>query len=131
MYQIDVMSRVPVYEQIIDQTEKFILIGILKAGDKIPSVRNLSVELSVNPNTIQKAIAELDRRGLIFSVPGKGCFVSEQAQKALTVSRRKGIKDIKEQLKELCMVGITKQEVLDIVEEVYSESKEDLQHDKS
>ena len=47
MYQIDVMSRIPVYEQIVEQTEKFILAGILCAGDKIPSVRSMSVELSV------------------------------------------------------------------------------------
>ena len=59
MYQIDVMSRTPVYEQIIRQTEDFILKGIVNAGDKMPSVRSLSVELSVNPNTIQKAISEL------------------------------------------------------------------------
>ena len=44
MYQIDVMSRIPVYEQIVEQTEKFILAGILRAGDKIPSVRSMSVE---------------------------------------------------------------------------------------
>ena len=67
MYQIDVMSRTPVYEQIIRQTEEFILKGVLKPGDRMPSVRTLSVELSVNPNTIQKAIAELDRRTLIKS----------------------------------------------------------------
>ena len=53
MYQIDVMSRIPVYEQIVEQTEKFILAGILCAADKIPSVRSMSVELSVNPNTRQ------------------------------------------------------------------------------
>ena len=62
MFQIDIMSRIPVYEQIIRQTEKFILIGVLNAGDKLPSVRQLSAELSINPNTIQKAFTELDRK---------------------------------------------------------------------
>lgn len=119
MYQIDVMSRVPVYEQIVEQTEKFILTGILKEGDKIPSVRNLSVSLSVNPNTIQKAISELDRRGLITSVPGKGCFVSDKAKKALSVVKRNNLEIIREKTEELVMAGIKKEEVIEVIEDVY------------
>ena len=88
MFQIDIMSRIPVYEQLIRQTEKFILLGVLKEGDKLPSVRQLSAELSINPNTIQKAFTELDRRGIIFSVNGRGNFVADKALKALEVSRR-------------------------------------------
>ncbi len=128
MYQIDVMSRVPVYEQIVEQTEKFILTGILKPGDKIPSVRNLSIELSVNPNTIQKSIAELDRRGLIFSVPGKGCFVAEQARKALTAVKRGELKEIRDKIRELAMAGVTREEMLQVIEEIYS-GKEDVSND--
>lgn len=86
MFQIDIMSRIPVYEQLIRQTEKFILLGVLREGDKLPSVRQLSAELSINPNTIQKAFTELDRRGIIFSVNGRGNFVSDKALKALEVS---------------------------------------------
>ena len=55
MFVVDVMSRVPVYEQIIKQVEEQVLTGILKEGDKLPSVRSLSVKLSINPNTIHKA----------------------------------------------------------------------------
>ena len=128
MYQIDVMSRVPVYEQIVEQTEKFILTGILKPGDKIPSVRNLSIELSVNPNTIQNSIAELDRRGLIFSVPGKGCFVAEQAKKALTAVKRGELKEIKDKIRELAMAGVTRDEMLKVIDELYS-GKEDVSND--
>ncbi len=128
MYQIDVMSRVPVYEQIVEQTEKFILTGILKPGDKIPSVRSMSIELSVNPNTIQKSIAELDRRGLIFSVPGKGCFVAEKAKTALTAVKRGELKEIREKIKELALAGVTRDELLAVIDEIYS-GKEDLSND--
>lgn len=128
MYQIDVMSRVPVYEQIVEQTEKFILTGILNSGDKIPSVRNLSIQLSVNPNTIQKAIGELDRRGLIFSVPGRGCFVSDDAKKALSACKRSEMKEIKDRIKELALAGISKEEMVKLIEEVYSD-KEVEAHD--
>lgn len=103
MFQIDIMSRIPVYEQLIRQTEKFILLGVLNAGDKLPSVRQLSAELSVNPNTIQKAFTELDRRGIIFSVNGRGNFVSDKALKALEVSRRSAFSDIKEQIKDFAL----------------------------
>ncbi len=123
MYQIDVMSRVPVYEQIVEQTEKFILTGILNSGDKIPSVRNLSIQLSVNPNTIQKAIGELDRRGLIFSVPGRGCFVSDNAKKALSECKRSEMKEIKDKIKELALAGISKEEMVELIEEIYSDKE--------
>ena len=73
MLYIDVMSRTPVYEQIITQIEKLIGAGIMKEGEQLPSVRSLSIQLSVNPNTIQKAYGELDAKGIIGSVPGKGC----------------------------------------------------------
>lgn len=121
MYRIDVMSRVPVYEQIVEQTEKFILTGILKEGDKIPSVRNLSVSLSVNPNTIQKAVSELDRRGLVTSVPGKGCFISDKAKKSLSVVKRNNLEVIREKTEELVMAGIKKEEVIEVIEEVYEQ----------
>ncbi len=121
MFQIDVMSRTPVYEQLIEQVEKFILTGILSEGDKIPSVRSLSMELSVNPNTIQKAFAELDRRGLISSVPGKGCFVSEKALNVLKVSKRGNLKELSEQVRELSLAGVTREEVISCVNKVFDE----------
>lgn len=120
MYQIDAMSRVPVYEQIVDQTVKFILAGILKPGDRIPSVRNLSIELSVNPNTIQKSLSELDRKGLIFSVPGKGCFVTEEAKALLSAVKKGEMAEIKAKLKELFMAGIKKEELISLIEDIYS-----------
>ena len=122
MYQIDVMSRTPVYEQIIRQTEDFILKGIVNAGDKMPSVRSLSVELSVNPNTIQKAISELDRRGLITSVPGKGGFISENAQGILHEVKTGELESMKTQLQSLKLAGITKEDVINCVNEVFNEA---------
>ena len=124
MYHVDAMSRVPVYEQIVEQTEKFILAGILNPGDKIPSVRNLFIELSVNPNTIQKSILELDRRGLIFSVPGKGCYVAEEARTALSAVKRKKMAEIKDEIKELALAGVTKEEMIELIEEVFTKKEE-------
>lgn len=121
MFQIDVMSRTPVYEQLIEQVEKFILTGVLSEGDKIPSVRSLSMELSVNPNTIQKAVTELDRRGIIYSVPGKGCFVSDKAKEVIQVSKRGNLSGLSDSIRELALAGVTKEEIISCVEQVFGE----------
>lgn len=79
MFQIDKFGRTPIYEQVIEQVERLIATGVLKADDQLPSVRTLSSELSVNPNTLQKAYSELERCGVSYSVPGNGRFVSRDA----------------------------------------------------
>ena len=71
MFTVDPMARQPVYEQIVEQTERFLLTGTLSPGDQLPSVRSLSLELVVNPNTILKAYNDLDKSGIIRSVPGR------------------------------------------------------------
>lgn len=116
MFQIDAMSRTPVYEQIISQAEKFILGGILHSGDQLPSVRSLSIELSVNPNTIQKAYGELDLRGIISTVPGRGCFVTEKALETLRANSRKKLLLLEELVAELWAAGVTRKELNDAVE---------------
>ena len=120
MFVIDLMSRVPVYEQIINQGEEKILIGVLRAGDKMPSVRNLSIELSINPNTIQKAYTELDRKQLIITVPGKGAFVSDKASEVIFTASRDKLTELTNMVKQMRFAGICKEEIIDIVNKVYS-----------
>lgn len=123
MFIVDAMSQQPVYEQLINQTERYILLGVLNGGDAMPSVRRLSVTLSVNPNTIQKAYSELDRRGVIISVPGKGCFVAENARAVISESGRKRLAEVRQLLEELKLAGITRQDVTDILNDVFKEEK--------
>ncbi len=120
MFVIDLMSRVPVYEQIINQVEEKILIGVLRAGDKMPSVRSLSIELSINPNTIQKAYTELDRKQLIVTVPGKGAFVSDKASEVILTASRDRLTELANMVKQMHFAGIRKEEIIDIVNKVYS-----------
>ena len=119
MFTIDVMSRVPVYEQLIKQVEDQVLKGIMKEGDKMPSVRSLSMELSTNPNTIQKAYMELDRRGILVSVPGKGSFISAEALKTVGNQYKEKLSDLKEIVRKLAYAGVSKSEITDMIEEVY------------
>ena len=69
MIVVDKLSRTPIYEQLVKEIERQITTEVLPAGAKLPSVRELSVKLCINPNTVQKALAELDSRGIIFSAP--------------------------------------------------------------
>ncbi len=119
MFTIDPMSRIPVYEQIVEQLENFVIKEVLPPGSQIPSVRSLSQQLSINPNTIQKAYTELDRRGIIYSVPGRGCFISEDAKEILCDIKRQELTDLSHWLKELSIAGITRQEIIDIVNRIY------------
>lgn len=123
MFVVDVMSRVPVYEQIIKQVEEQVLIGILKEGDKLPSVRSLSVKLSINPNTIQKAYTELDRRQLIITVPGKGSFISEKAIEVVGANSREKMTELNKIIRELALAGVTKEEIINNIEEVFNNTE--------
>ena len=75
MVHLDYRDTRPIYTQIIDSFRNQILTGLLQQGDKLPSVRELAVSLSINPNTIQRAYRELDAAGWVATVQGKGCFV--------------------------------------------------------
>ncbi len=73
---IDYRDARPIYEQISERYKTLILKGVLEPGEQMPSVRSLAMELSTNPNTVQKAYAELERQGFIYTVKGKGNYVS-------------------------------------------------------
>ena len=80
MFDIDVKSRVPIYEQIIENVKRLIIQGVLLPEEKLPSVRSLAQDLTINPNTIQKAYRELEREGYVVSRPGKGSFVNDMTE---------------------------------------------------
>ena len=124
MFQIDNMSRKPVYDQIVDQLEQLVITDVLPAGSKVPSVRSLSIELSINPNTIQKSYSELDRRGIIYSVPGRGCFVSDNAKEILSSMKRKKITDLELLMRELALAGVKRQEMEDCINRVFDNKEE-------
>ena len=75
MLHLDYRDIRPLYAQITDNIRQQISGGVLVQGDKLPSVRELAVELSINPNTIQRAYRQLEMEGWIATVPGKGCFI--------------------------------------------------------
>jgi GntR family transcriptional regulator len=98
------------------------------ADTQIPSVRNLSVSLSINPNTIQKAYAELDRNGIIYSVPGRGCFITKEAKGILSSQKQEKLSTLKELVSKLKLAGLPFDRVMATVKEVYN-LKEDNKND--
>ena len=78
MFSIDLTSRIPIYEQIYQKIVMLILNGTLAVNDQLPSVRILAKSTGVNPNTVAKAYQELERSGVIYSVPGRGSFITAQ-----------------------------------------------------
>jgi GntR family transcriptional regulator len=78
---LDHKDRRPMYEQVIDHFRQMILCGAMEPDSPMPSVRSLAMELSINPNTIQRAYQELERMGYIYTIKAKGSYVSEQAAK--------------------------------------------------
>ncbi|HRX58447.1 MAG TPA: GntR family transcriptional regulator [Eubacteriales bacterium] len=119
MFQIDRFGRTPIYEQIIDQTQRLILSGVLKAGDQLPSVRSLSQELSINPNTLQKAYGELERRGICVSAPGNGRFVTNDAARIVGECMERQLEEIERICVELHAAGIPLERTLETVKAAY------------
>ena len=106
MFRIEPLSRKPVYEQLVEQTETLVLNGGLHAGDQMPSVRTLAVTLSINPNTIQKAYLELDRRGILQAAPGKGNFIAPEARERLCRQKRTELGAFDALARELMLAGV-------------------------
>ena len=124
MFEINAISRSPVYEQLVDQVERYIMLGFLREGDQLPSVRALSAELSINPNTIQKAYGELDAKGILCSVPGRGCFVSEGAVDRIREQRLGKNGAFRRLVRELKAAGMTAEELIAALHQEYDKEKE-------
>lgn len=117
MIGIDLQNRKPIYEQIVERFQTLIVNGILEPDSQMPSVRSLAMELSINPNTIQKAYAVLEQEGYIYPVKGRGNFVSGNAE--LKVKKQEGI------FRELQAL-VEKGKELDISCEVFMEKVREL-----
>lgn len=124
MLTIDKFSRKPIYEQVIEGIERDIVTGILQEKDQLPSIRELSTMLSVNPNTIQKAFQELDRNGIIISGQGRGCFVAVGATDKIRTRLSVKIAEIEAIAAELSQAGIEKSSIIDAINRAYTQNND-------
>lgn len=120
---LDYHSRMPIYEQIKDQIISFVGQGLLKSDDQLPSLRQLSAELSVNINTIKRAFSELEAQGIVYSVAGKGIFISESAQKNAIV--KKALADVSIAVSKAKTMGAEKDEITALINNIYKGDETD------
>lgn len=109
-------SKLSVYESIVERIKRDISLGIIAEGEKLPSCRDLALEMGVNPNTVQRAYSTLEEQGMIYTIPKKGVY-ARGAPNAL--------KEAEQQLRLLKNAGITREQLEDLIESVFSEGKHD------
>jgi GntR family transcriptional regulator len=129
MFDIDLRSRDPIYQQLVDKFKKLIMNHILEPDEKLPSVRQLAEELTVNPNTIQKAYRQLEQENFIYSVKGRGSFV-QALDSHVTSEKIEEIRTNLEQLvKEALFLGVEETTLIEWVQLMTKKEKEVSKHD--
>lgn len=113
----------PIYLQLMERIQHDIISGTYKPGDKLPSVRELAMEASVNPNTMQKALSELERIGLVHSRRTSGRFITEDETMIKQLKTETATEHIREFLKLMEHLGFTRLEILELVQDTMKEEK--------
>ena len=119
MFQIDQKSRKSIYRQVVDNITGLIMRGVLAPGSRLPSVRELSRQLLINPNTVAKAYRELEKYGYIYTAAGLGTFVSEVDTERIDMEKYSAIKDrLSFYISELYYMGLDDDKVMETVKEI-------------
>ena len=106
MITIDYKARRPIYEQIVSSIEDLAVRGVLEPDSQLPSVRQLAVELSINPNTIQRAYSQLEKTGVIYSVKGKGNFVAADPKRLREEKMEQILQEMEKLLRQALALGV-------------------------
>lgn len=115
MFDLDLQSRTPIYEQLYKKTIELIIKGVLKENEQLPSVRSLAKEIGVNPNTVAKAYQELERNKIIYSVSGRGSFIAKICDSSV---KDYILEDFDHSVYEVVKIGITKDELKERIDGV-------------
>lgn len=108
-------DNLPIYIQIMNLIKKRIILGQIKEGEKLESVRDLSAELKVNPNTIQRSYQELEREDLVFTQRGMGTFVTEDRNIIIQLKDTMAASIIGDFLKDMKSLGFSEEEIIDLI----------------
>lgn len=126
MFRIEPRSNKPIYEQIIDSVKENVVKGFLNAGDELPSVRKLAVQLAVTPNTVAKAYHELEREKVIEVIRGKGTYISSEYEPKRDSEKMKQIEEeLTTNIVELAYMGLTKAEIVEMIEYIFDGVKKE------
>ncbi len=130
MLQLDLKSRKSIYEQVMDQLKEQIMTGRMATGDKLPSVRELSKSITVNPNTVQKAYRELERQGYVYTTSGVGTFVADRSEiHADLPALQKAQENLDDAFRQLLFLGIGYEKAKNLTMQIIERRRPD--HDKN
>lgn len=130
MIMLDYKDTRPIYEQVVEKFQTLILKGVLEPDAQLPSVRSLAVELSINPNTIQRAYGELERQGFIYTIKGRGGFV-RYSDDLLEIKKERLRKQLSEVLREAEEFNIPVEELIGQLRESSEEHAESRSSEKT
>lgn len=125
MIQLDLSDHRPLYEQIKEKIKLLIITDVLKAEDKIPSVRELAQQLTINPNTIQRAYRDLEAEGFIYSVRAKGSFVASANHAKSRVEEDPLREEFISLIRQAKFLKVNREELIEIVNNIYEEDSND------
>lgn len=115
MFAMQLEGGAPIYEQLVDRITELIASGTLKENEKLPAVREVAKSVGINPNTVQKAYAILEQKGLTYSIPAKGSYVGKTA-KTEEIIKKKILDTLSEDIGEALKAGVTKKEIIELTE---------------
>ncbi len=124
MFEIDFRNRIPIYEQIKNQILLYIRMGIYKPDEQLPSIRSVSQETDINVNTVKRAFADLEDEGVIYTLVGRGSFVSATAAENTSIAE-KALNEIELDIRSLKSKGVTMDALISLIENIYSEDNYD------
>lgn len=116
MFTMRLEGGAPIYEQLERRITELILNGEMAAGEKLPAVREIAKQLSINPNTVQKTYASLEAQGLIYSIPAKGSYVAERG-KYLNAVRARSADAFEQAVSQALKQGLEKSDLIKIIED--------------
>lgn len=119
----DLDSDRPIYSQIIDIVQLQIISGVYQPGEKLPSVRILASEASVNPNTMQKALSELEKSGLIITKRTSGRFVTEEQEMIQQARKKLATNEVTTFFRKMEKLGFKKENILTLIQDILREEQ--------
>lgn len=130
MLQLDLKSRKSIYEQVMDQLKEQIMTGQMATGEKLPSVRELSKSITVNPNTVQKAYRELERQGYVYTTSGVGTFVADRREiHADLAALQKAQENLDDAFRQLLFLGLSYEKAKNLTIQIIERRRPE--HDKN
>ncbi|MGN1340117.1 MAG: GntR family transcriptional regulator [Oscillospiraceae bacterium] len=122
MLNIRLEGKLPIYEQLYNGIARLISSGELSPDDKLPAVREVAKQFGINPNTVQKAYAQLEQSGLIFSMPAKGSYVSGEKDAAAAV-KGEALRRTEQEMRAACRAGVGLDEIISLAENIWGEGR--------